>query len=83
MAKNMKQFGAKLGAAATVGMFPGMAAGQALANYGALGMGAVGAGIAGAAITGGAAALGAVIHQRGQAKGREEARNGNLGRQFK
>lgn len=83
MANTLKQFGAKLGTAATLGAFPGMAAGQALANYGAIGMGAIGAGMAGAAITGGAAALGAVIHQRGQAKGREEARNGNLGRQFK
>lgn len=72
MAKNIKEFGTKVGTAASLAAFPGMAAGQALANYGAIGMGAVGAGIAGAAITGAAGVVGATIHQRGQAKGRKQ-----------
>lgn len=72
MAKNIKEFGTKIGAAASYGAIPGMAVGQALANYGAIGMGAVGAGIAGAAITGAASAVGATIHQRGLAKGRKQ-----------
>lgn len=72
MAKNIKEFGSKVGAAATYGAIPGMAAGQALANYGAIGMGAVGAGIAGAALTGAVGAIGATIHQRGLAKGRKQ-----------
>lgn len=72
MAKNIKEFGNKVAGAATVAAFPGMAVGQALSNYGAIGMGAVGAGIAGAAITGAAGVIGATIHQRGQAKGRKQ-----------
>lgn len=71
MAKNIKEFGNKVAGAATIAAFPGMAVGQALANYGAVGMGAVGAGIAGAAITGAAGVVGATIHQRGVAKGRK------------
>jgi len=72
MAKNIKEFGNKVAGAATVAAFPGMAVGQALSNYGAIGMGAVGAGIAGAAITGAAGVIGATVHQRGQAKGRKQ-----------
>jgi hypothetical protein len=71
MAKNLREFGNKVAGATTAAAFPGMVAGQALANYGAIGMGAVGAGIAGAAITGAAGAIGATIHQRGLAKGRK------------
>lgn len=85
MANTMKQFGAKVAGAATAAAMPGLMAGQALVNNatsigGSLGQLAAqhpyGTGAVGAAATGLAGAIGAVAHQRAQAKNR------NLGRQF-
>jgi len=79
MAKTIKEFGAKLGAAGTVAAMPGLVAGQALVNNaatigGQLGQLAAshpyGTGFAGAALTGAVGVGAALAHQIGQAKGR-------------
>jgi len=87
MAKTLKEFGAKVGAAAVTASMPGLIAGQALVNNAASIGGTIGqmaaahpygTGAAGAVATGLAGVIGAVAHQRGQAKGRRQHLNSGI-----
>lgn len=83
----IKAFGEKLGLAGSVGMWPGLLAGQALSDNASLrAAGSLvkpiadiavhhpyGSGAAGALATGLAGVVGAVVHQRGIAVGRNQA----------